>query len=290
MYKFFSDPIGLLIYWLALFIAIATPYRISYAIACGVSKLWYRSGANVKSIRTNLSKALGPDADEKEITELTKKIYCQFSCNVCDFLKNPIITRQGLKKRITLDGLENLQEALKQNKGAIIFTAHIGNFEWGAARVALEGIPMWGIGLLRENKYLNPFFEKLRLSKGIKTLYAHRMLGVFKILKDNEVVAIPSDWDPTDKAKAYDFFSGRARIPDGPVQLALLTGAPLIPSFIKRDGRYNHYQYIGKPVDLIREGDKKELVPINMKIVIAIMEKNILDNIDQWEVFHDIWE
>jgi KDO2-lipid IV(A) lauroyltransferase len=232
---------------------------------------------------------LNLNEDDEKITELTKKIYCQFACNVCDFLKNPIISKEKLKARIQLEGLENLKEALKENKGAIIFTAHIGNFEWGAARVAIEGIPMWGIGLLRDNKYLNPFFERLRLSKDLKTLYANRMLGVFRILKDNEVVAIPSDWDPTGKAEAYDFFSGRARIPDGPVQLALLTGAPLIPSFIKRDGKYNHHQYIGKPVDLIREGDKKDLVSINMKLIISIMEKNILENIDQWEVFHDIW-
>jgi len=102
-------------------------------------------------------------------------------------------------------------------------------------------------------------------------------------------VAIPSDWDPTGSSKTYDFFNKKAKIPCGAIQIALASGAPLVPSFIVRDGAYHHRQIICEPLDLIREGSKEELLEKNMQKIIKVLEKYITENIDQWVMFHNIW-
>jgi len=71
--------------------------------------------------------------------------------------------------------------------------------------------------------------------------------------------------------------------------IALKSGAPLIPSFIWKKDKYNHFQIVEKPIDLIREGDKETLINKNMEKVLEVMEKYIRDNISEWEMFHDIW-
>jgi lauroyl/myristoyl acyltransferase len=115
------------------------------------------------------------------------------------------------------------------------------------------------------------------------------MLGVFRILKSNAVVAIPSDWDPAGSSKPYDFLNKKAYFPSGAVQIALASGSPLVPSFIVRDGHYHHHQVICPPIELDRDGPKEELVEKNMPKIIRVLEKYITENLEQWVMFHNIW-
>ncbi len=272
------------------FIVIATPYPVTYLIAKFGAWLWMLTGKNVNLIKNNISKVLNLNVGDRETRKITNKIYINWAKNIVDFLKHSIISKERLKQRIEVKGLENLDSALKKGKGVVIFTAHIGNFEWGACRLAVDGYNIWGVSLVRKNKLVGRFFESKRLTKGLKTLYINKMLNVFRILKNNEIVAIPSDWDPTGQAaRPFEFFGRTAYLPTGALQIALRSGAPLIPSFIYRKDKYNHFQIIENPIDLVREGDKETLIAQNMKKVIKVMEKYIRDNISEWEMFHDIW-
>lgn len=272
------------------FIAISTPYPVTYSIAAFGARLWMLTGVNVKTIRNNVSTVLNLNINDKEIHRIANRIFINWAKNIVDFLKHPIISKEKLKQRVEIEGLEHLDNALKKGKGVVIFSAHIGNFEWGACRIALEGYKIWGLSLVRKNKLVGKFFESNRLSKGLKTLYINRMLNVFRMLKNNEIVAIPSDWDPTGQAtRPFKFFGKTAYLPTGALMIALKSGATLIPSFIWKKDKYNHFQIVEKPIDLIREGDKETLINKNMEKVLEVMEKYIRDNISEWEMFHDIW-
>lgn len=272
------------------FIAISTPYPVTYFIAAFGARLWMLTGVDVKTIRNNVSKVLNLNINDKEIHRIANRIFINWAKNIVDFLKHPIISKEKLKQRVEIEGLEHLDNALKRGRGAVIITAHIGNFEWGACRIAVEGYKIWGLSLVRKNKLVEKFFESNRLSKGFKTLYINRMLNVFRMLKNNEIVAIPSDWDPTGQAtRPFKFFGKTAYLPTGALMIALKSGATLIPSFIWKKDKYNHFQIVEKPIDLIREGDKETLINKNMEKVLEVMENYIRDNISEWEMFHDIW-
>jgi len=273
------------------FIVITTPYPVTYLIAEFGARLWLLSIPSVKVAKKNVSRVLGIDASSKKAKRLVIAIFVNWAKNIADFLKHSVISGEKLKKRVEIRGLDNLDSALKKGKGVVIFTAHIGNFEWGACRIAIEGYDIWGVSLVRKSKLTNKFFESKRLSKGLNTLYINRMLNVFRILKENGIVAIPSDWDPTGlAAKPFTFFGKKAHFPTGALQIALKSGAELVPSFIWRKGKYNHIQVIDRPLKLIREGDKETLIKENMEMVLRIMEKYISSHISEWEMFHDIWE
>jgi KDO2-lipid IV(A) lauroyltransferase len=253
--------------------------------------LSFALGINTYPIKKNVSIVLKKSFDDPLVKSTSRKIFTNWSKNIVDFLKHRMISRDRLRKRIRLDGVHHLDEALKKGKGVVIFTCHIGNFEWGACRLAVDGYRIWGVSLVRKSWLTNRFFEYRRLTKGLKTLYINRMIHVFRYLKDNEIVAIPTDWDPTGKAaRLFDFFGRKAYLPTGAVQIALKSGAALLPSFIWREGKYYHHQIIGEPVILDRTGEKDEMIEKNMKKVIPVMEKYISEHISEWELFHDIWE
>ena len=99
---------------------------------------------------------------DPKVTDISKKIYIGFAKNIVDFLKNKIISKEQFKENIKLIGVEHLEKALKDGKGIVIFTAHLGNFEWGAARIGVEGFKIWGVGLSKNNKLIDNFYEKNR--------------------------------------------------------------------------------------------------------------------------------
>jgi len=272
-------------------IVILTPYPVTYLIAEFCARLWFLTGNKVDIIKNNISNVLGIDFNSTKTREIALRIFINWGKNIADFLKHPVITREKLKKRIEVRGLENLDNALKKGKGVVIFTAHIGNFEWGACRLATEGYNIWGVSDYRKNNLTRNFFESRRLSKGLKTLYINKILNVFRILKNNEIIAIPSDWDPTGRAaKPFKFFSKTAYFPTGAVHVALKSGAQLLPSFIWRKDKYNHLQTIGSPIKLELKGDKETLINKNMTKILNVMEEYVSNHISEWEMFHNIWE
>ncbi|MEA2015794.1 MAG: lysophospholipid acyltransferase family protein [Actinomycetota bacterium] len=272
-------------------IVILSPYPVSYLIAKFGARLWFSSGANVRVTQKNVCNVLDAGISNKKARRIVLTIFTNWAKNIVDFLKHSVISREKLKERVDLKGMEHLNDALKKGRGVVIFTAHIGNFEWGACRIAVEGYDIWGVSLVRKSRLTTKFFESKRLSKGLKTLYINKMLHVFKILKNNGIVAIPSDWDPTGRAsRPFTFFGKKAYFPTGALQITLKSGAEFMPSFIWRKGKYNHQQIIDRPLKLIREGDKETLIQRNMEMVLKVMEKYIRSHISEWEMFHDIWD
>ncbi len=269
---------------------ILLPYPLAYIVASGGARLWFATGAHVRLIKKNISIVLNKDIDDPQVHRIAKIIFINWGKNIADFLKNKVISREKLKQRIRLEGLENLKKGLKKGKGVVIFTCHIGNFEWSGCRIGIEGYKFWAITLFRKSERTNRFFESNRLSKGFFTVYVNRIHHIFRHLKNNEIVAVPLDWDSTGKsARSYNFFGRKANLPTGALQIALRSGAALIPCFIWRDGKYTHHQVIGEPVELELTGEKEELIEKNMKKIIPIMEKYIREHIVEWELFHDIW-
>jgi Kdo2-lipid IVA lauroyltransferase/acyltransferase len=272
------------------FLAFATPYPITYFIASVAARILFNLNINVDDLKTNVSNVLNLDKNDKEVAAIVRKIYINWFMTVADFLKHTRVSKEKLKQNISITGLENLEEALKKGRGAVVFTAHISNVEWGACRVAAEGYKMWATGIHRPYEPNNKFFEARRNAKGVKILYVNRsILDIFRILKNNEVIAIPTDWDSQRTAHIHDFFGKKAYIPSGPVEIAMKSGAALIPCFIHRKNKYYHFIEMEKPLELETEGEKKELVDINTAKMARVLEKYIRKYIEQWEMFHNIW-
>jgi KDO2-lipid IV(A) lauroyltransferase len=272
------------------FLAFATPYPLTYLIASVSARILFNLNINVDALKTNVANVLNLDKNDKEVTAIARKIFINWFVTVADFLKHTRVSKEKLKQRIEITGLENLDKALQKGKGVVIFTAHIGNVEWGACRVAAEGYNICVAGLHRPYEPNNKFFESRRLAKGVGVVYVNKsLLNIFRILKNNGIIAIAADWDSQRTAHVHNFFGKKAYIPSGPVEIAMKSGASLIPCCIYRKNKYNHFMELEKPLELETEGEKKELIDINTSKMAKVLQKYIKEHLDQWEMFHDIW-
>jgi len=63
-----------------------------------------------------------------------------------------------IEKNVKILNLEYIDEGLKQGKGVIVVTAHLGNWELGGVVVSMKGYPISTVALAHKSKVVTNFF------------------------------------------------------------------------------------------------------------------------------------
>jgi lauroyl/myristoyl acyltransferase len=130
----------------------------------------------------------------------------------------------------------------------------------------------------------------LRTSHGTRLFPSDGPLSeLFRALKRGEIIGLPCDRDLGDNAREVDFFGSPARLPAGPVRVALRTGAALIPAFGLRLPDNSFLAQIEPPIELPQTGDREADVKAGMEMVVEVLERHISQHPGQWLVASPVW-
>ncbi len=189
------------------------------------------------------------------------------------------------------DALERLASA----KSAIVLTAHMGNYDLGAAIFAEkfrreirmvralepdrqtarhldETLKKTGSGAVRVDYIIDPSLLSFDL---------------LRALRENEIVSIQGDRVVGDVAYSpAQLFGQEVHLPTGPFILAQIAEAPIFPLFIVRLG-YRKYKIIVRPPIICarRSGAREEDVAAALQQWSAVLEDVIRRHWDQWFAF-----
>ncbi len=194
---------------------------------------------------------------------------------------------------ITVKNLHYIEKVLAHQKGGIILTAHLGNWELGALTLSELGFPMTVIALPHKEKSVNSFFNEQRESKGglkiVPTNIAIR--NCLKQLKSNQLIAVVGDRDFFQHGEVLPFLEEKALLPKGPAAFSFKTGAPIIPVFFTRAEEENYELSVCRPIypeTVIPDGcEEDKAIKILMKEYIPVIESQIRKYPDQWMMFRD---
>ncbi len=212
--------------------------------------------------------------------------------NYLDSLRTPYLTNQEVIHNVYVAHEEYLQEALKLGKGAIIFSAHLGPFEYMARWFTAHGysvvIP---IERLKDERLLRLVVD-LRCGSGINYVPlggSAPLRTIMQALRNNQVVLITADRAVEGESVVRDFFGAPARLPIGPVNLSLRTGAPLLGAF---GWRSSNYRVTGTfvPLTLTLTDEQRKQADVVEGALIERMEEVIRAHPEQWIVFSRVWE
>ncbi|MBU0469500.1 MAG: lysophospholipid acyltransferase family protein [Candidatus Omnitrophica bacterium] len=286
------------LYKFGLFILYRLPISWSYKIAGFISRVQYAlSVVDKKATKNNLKIILQRDHD---LDRTAKEIFINFGRYLVEFfLTGKEVTRDFVKDKIQFENIEYLDKALELGKGAILVTAHIGNWELGAIAFSLLGYPINGIALPHKEKSVNDLFNKQRSEKGINiipsNLAARRCL---EALNRNEIIALPGERDFTDLGQPLEFFGKTTIIPRGAAVFSHKTGAPIIPVFLIRKNEEtgnslkNFVLSVCEPIypqTASSNIEKDEAIKTLMNQYIKVIEKTIRRNPEQWIMFREFW-
>ena len=281
-----------ILYRIGFWLANILPLKLAYSLAKRVSDVQYLLAAKDReAVVQNLVIITKKDADECQ--RLARKVFRNFGLYLVDFFRMENLSKEDIQKRVKVEGIENIDGILKQNKGGIILTCHIGNWEMGGVVMAMLGYDISAVALNHKHKNINDFFIKQREEKGLKVIpINHIMKRCVSALRRKGLLALAGDRDFTNNGVVMDFFGMPTSIPKGLAMFALKTDSPVIPGFLIRRDTFNYNLIFDHPIDLKETPgmDKEEVIKEANKKFVASMEKYIRAYPDQWLIFRKFWE
>lgn len=231
-----------------------------------------------------------PNKTSGEIIYIAKDVYKQFTNTIVEIMFLKKMSKQQLKETINFQNLYLIEDAKKNGKGAILLSAHFGNWELLAISFG-QRYPLSVIVAQQENLLVDKMIDDIRSGKGYKTIYKDNMAfkWVLKALKRNEFVAILADQDAGKQGVFVPFFARQASTAKGPAIFALRSDCKIYTSFCSRqpNGKYvATFQEIEKP----NTGNEEKDVEIIMTRYSEILQKNIDENPSSWFWFHRRWK
>ena len=191
-------------------------------------------------VRANLAQLL-PDASDRERARLAGAIFRNYARYLVDYGRFRWAPRDGFDAVIAaLEGGANLQVALKPDRGVILVTGHIGNWELGALFFGHRGVKVNVVTLPDGSRQIDAIRDRYRGQYSIRTIVLDgspfASVEMMSALKRGEIVAMLVDrWAGVGGVPAT--FLGRVQhLPRGPFALSRTTGAPILPAYVVRDG------------------------------------------------------
>lgn len=232
----------------------------------------------------NLRLAYGDEKSPSEMRRTVLRTFMNMGLNVVDFCRVPWLHGKGFRNCVRVEGYENLAEALKKGKGAVLLTAHLGSWELMAAAGAPLGLSLFAIVSSTGDPLVDRFMKRMRESRGYRTLPKHRAVySVVSRLKQNAVVGILADVSPRHDGVLVRFFGKVVGATKGPAVFALRSDAPVIPTFIVRLAQPARHKIIfEKPVELVKTGDRETDIAESTQRFHAIIERYVRRYPDQW--------
>ncbi|MDE0088064.1 MAG: lysophospholipid acyltransferase family protein [Candidatus Poribacteria bacterium] len=255
----------------------------------GALGFWFASQQRMlacEHIRQSLDIANG-----RRVKTIAKKCFENLGKTVVEFMQFPRINPKQIQRSVSFEGIQHVENALAQGKGAIILTGHFGNWELLAASISATVAPLSPIVRELRSPRLNALVSRYREKAGYTTI--DRDTGVrqaLRCLKRNELLGIVADVDTTVNGVFVDFFGRPAYTPYSPVAFALKTGAAILPSFIIRQSDGTHRAIIEPPLVLKRCDEKEKELVFNTQKFTKIIESYIRKYPEQWIWMHKRWK
>lgn len=242
---------------------------------------------------THLSLALGNQKTEKEIRKIACRVFQNMAQTAAEVIQFP---KLSLSKMMEFVDVQNTYEVyqwlLKEGKGVILLTSHIGNWELVGGVILLNGLK--GTAVARRLRY-EPFqkwIESLRRSILLEAVYRDESpRKIFEILKRNEIIGILPDQDiDTLKGIFVDFFGRPAYTSVAPVKLALSSGAPIVTTFLIRLPHDRYQVMIGDVIRPQVKTTREAAIHEYTQKWMASCEAVIRRYPDQWGWMHNRWK
>jgi lauroyl/myristoyl acyltransferase len=282
-------------YWLksAELVTRLFPRRMCYGVARRVADLYVlfdrRGRECVISNLKHIHASSGVNLSNRALHSLARENFLNFAKYLVDFFQFLRLDRKQIDRMVHFGNvLTLLDDLLLHGKGVIFLSAHLGNWELGAAALAMEGYKINTVALQVADKKLNGLYQHFRALRGLYPIPFGRAGREFiAALRRNEIVGAIGDRDFTGSLHTVEFFGRPARLPDGPAKLALVTGAPLVPIFMVRLQDDTFAYIVDEPIWADKSRDSVDDV---MRQIAMAMERVIRQHSEQWFLFHDLWD
>ncbi len=245
----------------------------------------------------NMRLVFGDRLSSQEITALAQNAYGHFLVSLGENLLIGFMPKSWLKSRVRIVGYEHVLNAAKQNKGILLLTGHIGNWEFAPMAGMLHFEQFKGRFHVLRRQLVNKWIERIVFRRfyeaGLDVIPKKNSLNrVLQCLASNDVVVYIMDQHakPGKDGVVADFFGKKAGTFKSLAMIARTTGAAVIPSYNYREEDGRHVTKFLEPLPWIERPDPDEEILENTQNYNRVLEKIILEHPEQWWWVHRRWK
>jgi phosphatidylinositol dimannoside acyltransferase len=237
-------------------------------------------------VRANLRRVVGPRPALEELRDVASVFAAYASCLTEALLLG---SGRGYALRSSARGVHHYHACAAEGRGVIIATAHTGG--WEVAGPVLSGVhPAEVVIVMRRERdeRAQAIHDEARLRAGVKVVHIgdspFDALPLLRHLQGRAVVAMQIDRvHPGMRTRDVMFLGARSPAPEGPLTLAALSGAPILPIFTRRLGFMEYEAIVSPPIRLPRRPRESELDQA-AQTMMGAMEDFVRAHPTQW--FH----
>jgi KDO2-lipid IV(A) lauroyltransferase len=240
--------------------------------------------------RAALTRSL-PELSQTETTAALDGMYRNLALNLVEILRMYGGATDELNALMTIEGEEHVQAALARGRGALVLTAHLGNFDMLGMFAAYRHYPLTIISKRIKNAAINQIWSALRERFGIQILFApNTARGCLKALKANGLVGFMIDQNrPRNQGVFVQFFGRPACTTPGLAILSSQAQAPVIPIFISRRADGTHLLQIQPLLEPPPDRESATILRYT-QLYTTITERAIRQHPEQWTWIHRRWK
>jgi KDO2-lipid IV(A) lauroyltransferase len=236
----------------------------------------------------NISRAFG--MPEEQAAAVAKASGVRFGPMFMEVLHMPRLNKENINQYVTLEGSEHLEAALARGRGAVLATAHSGNWEILGASLAMHGFPLVAVVQRQTNAAMDQFINEYRTKAGMHVTYKQGVREMVKLMGDGKIVGLLMDQDNHSSGVFVEFFGRLASTPQGAAALARINDAPIVPAFITENPDGSHRAIIHPPVFVEKTDDRTEDIRHTTQMLTAIVEAHIRQHPEEWFWLHNRWK
>ncbi|MCV6636694.1 LpxL/LpxP family Kdo(2)-lipid IV(A) lauroyl/palmitoleoyl acyltransferase [Candidatus Albibeggiatoa sp. nov. NOAA] len=250
-----TDFIALLVprYWLTwfglgvLWLLTRLPYAWQLAAGRQLGRIAYRLAKRRRKIaKINLDLCF-PELTESERQQLLIRHFESLGMGLLEMVTAWWVADKHLAHLGQVEGYEYLEQALARGKGVILLSAHFTSLEIGTRFLTLK-TKVHATYRPHENPVVELFMKKSRELHAEKAISRDAIRDMIRSLKQNKPVWFAMDQNFGHKNSVFArFFNIPAATNTATARLAKLTGAAVVPFFVRRLPNGQGYQVILQP-------------------------------------------
>lgn len=206
-----------------------------------------------------------------------------------------IVMMAGIRNRFTFnfDGEEHLHNMVKQGKGGLLLSAHLGNWEIAGHLLKRLNTRINIVMFDGEHQQLKEYLESTTGQRNahiivIKDNLSH-IYEIMEALNKNELVCMHSDrFLPGNKTLTTAFLGKQARFPQGPFALASRLSVPVSFVFALKESLF-HYHFFATEAVEHKSSERPQPEAVLLQFV-ATMTDKVQRYPSQWYNYYDFWK
>jgi KDO2-lipid IV(A) lauroyltransferase len=266
--------------------------RAASAVGAGLGTLGFRPLAIRREVVERQLRAAFPVMRAEEVERIARASYANLGRTTTETALIPLYDRERIIDMFeAVEGWSIVEERLARDRGLILVSGHLGNWEIGGAYLAARGLPMQVVARYMENPLFDGYLTRTRERVGMAVLHDDEAVRrVPRALRSGKAVAFLIDQGAVGLASTWVPFFGRlAKTPRGPAVFALRLGAPIVFGVAIRQPS-GRFRLTFEPIDTTQTGNLEADIDRIVTDYTAALERWVRRAPEQYLWQHRRWK